>query len=164
MTERELSLAREESTLLLFRGLDANFLGRVIAAEKVVGPGRGVEEVPVRRRYDVALDLAFLVVVLEPVVGLDPDTLLLIRVDLAPALETAAAGAVALVLGTLRHRANIGDICQGAVAAVHALEKRDFRHMLHETEETAFIGTLADTAHETEEGPIRLEADIVHQT
>ncbi len=60
----------------------------------------------------------------QPFVGFYPDAFSIVRIDLAPAIIAAATGRISLVLGTLRHGAEIGDVGQCAVTTIHAVEER----------------------------------------
>ena len=59
----------------------------------------------------------------QPGISPDIDALLLSGIDFAPPLEAPAAGPVALVLRTLRHRAEVGHIDEGAVSAILAVKE-----------------------------------------
>ena len=72
------------------------------------------------------IELRFLSVFLQPGISADIDALLLSGIDFAPPFEAPAAGSVALVLGALRHRAEIGHIDEGAIPAVLAVKNQDF--------------------------------------
>ena len=71
------------------------------------------------------IELRFLSVFLQSGIGPDIDALLLSGIDFAPPLEASAAGAVALVLRALRHRAEVGHIDEGAISAVLAVKEQD---------------------------------------
>ena len=79
--------------------------------------------------YFVLLALSF-----ETQIGAYPDTLLFIRINLAPSLIAAAAGSIALIFGTLRYRAQVTDIEQGAVPAVFAAVQKGFDPSLKSVE------------------------------
>jgi hypothetical protein len=61
----------------------------------------------------------------QPGISPDIDALLLSGIDFAPPLETSAAGPVALIFRTLRHRAEIGHIDESAVTAVLAVKEHN---------------------------------------
>ena len=74
--------------------------------------------------YFVLLALSF-----ETQIGPYPDTLLFIRINLAPSMKAAAAGGVALILGALRYRAKIRYVEQSAITAIPATIERSFDPM-----------------------------------
>ena len=64
--------------------------------------------------------------------GIGPDiyTAPFTRINLAPALVAATAGAVALVLRALRHGAEVRHIDQGAIAAIPAVVQKNLGPVL----------------------------------
>ena len=103
--------------------------GGVVFAQVVIDPGRGLIEIPIAGRDDLFAQLLLFPIFLQSGVGADVDAFFLSGINLAPALEASAAGAVALVFRALGHRAEIGDVDEGAVSAVPAVEEDHFFHM-----------------------------------
>src|SRR3990172_5868994 len=100
----------------------------MVAAQERVSPGRGAAQGVVLPDGLAVEHGELLPVWLEAFVGLGPDA---DRAGhLAFAVERATAGPIALVLGTGRFRTQVGDVRQGAVAAVAAAEERDLGHLL----------------------------------
>jgi len=100
------------------------FRGMVVS-EIIVDPGRGLIKIPVAWRDDVFSKLFFLPVFLQAGIGTDINALSLFGINLTPPLETAATGAVALVLRALRHWTEVGHIDEGAIPAVSAVKEGD---------------------------------------
>src|SRR5476649_655065 len=94
----------------------------MVAAEPVVGPRRGAAEALVLDDGRVGKEFGFATVVLQPLVGTQPDAVA-VAVDLAAAVARAAARAIALVLRALRLGAEVRDLGERAVAAILAAEE-----------------------------------------
>ncbi len=137
----------------------------MVAAQEGVGPGTGAAErvVPDDRR---ALEHGHgLTIGAEPVVGLRPDAGF--AGHLALALDRAAAGPVALVLGAGTLGALIGDVRQGAVAAVLAVEQRHLHGLLEYVRRPAQVRRLERAVHaRTHFEPTRpgLEGHVMHES
>lgn len=69
--------------------------------------------------------MRFIPVFLQSGIGPDINALSCFWKNLTPPLETAAAGAVALVFRALRHRAEVGHVDQGAISAILAVKEQD---------------------------------------
>ena len=82
-------------------------------------------KIPIARGNGIVIQLHFFSIFLQPRIGPDIDTAFLSWIYFAPALKTATAGAVTLVLRTLRHRAEIGHIDESAVTAVIAVKEHN---------------------------------------
>ena len=95
----------------------------MVPFQEGVGPGTGTLQAPVLEDRWSVQHFFLLTVGFEAVVGQGPDTFLLSY--LALALASAPTGAIALVFSALGFGAQIGDIGQGAVAAVAAIEGAD---------------------------------------
>src|SRR5512139_1504282 len=104
----------------------------MISAKVEIEPGRSLPQLPIARRNDIVSQTPFLPVGFEPVVCLNPDTLLLIRIDFAPALITSAAGAISLALRALRHGTDEADIKEGTITTIQAVEENRLRQVLQE--------------------------------
>src|SRR5512139_2034925 len=92
----------------------------MVASHEVVQPRGRLPQAPVAGRNDSLPHGIFAAPCLQAKVGPDPYALALAGVYFAPAVTTASAGAVPLVLGALRYGAKVGDIEQRTVAAILA--------------------------------------------
>ena len=112
--------------------------GHMIPAEIEIEPGSGLPEFPVARRDHVFTQLFLLMVGLVSLVGLNPYALLYVGIDFTPSLIASSAGPVTLVLRTLGHGADIGDVKQGAVSTIEAVEESCLGQVLKELKD--FLG------------------------
>ena len=116
--------------------------GVVILSEEGVGPTGGPPQGLVLDDGGVVEQVLFPALVLEPVIGPGPDAGQLVE-HFAEAVPGAAAGAVPLVLRAGGLGAEVGDVRQGTVAAVLALEENRLAGVLEEAQEAGpWAGSL----------------------
>ncbi|MPN55920.1 hypothetical protein SDC9_203604 [bioreactor metagenome] len=83
-------------------------------------------------------------------------------IDLAPAVITAAAGAITLIFGTLGHGTEIGDIQQGAVSTILAVVGSNLEQVLQAVFFRIFHSPVK-TAHHRIQVFIRRKKNLVHE-
>ena len=105
---------------------------------------------------------------LQPFVSLYPDTFFLVRIDLAPAIVAPPTRCVPLALGTLRHRTEVSDIGQGAIATIHAAEDRYLGQMFEVAETPPHsprgVYSRGDVLKRPENKALRIEKEFVCQS
>jgi hypothetical protein len=133
---------------LFRRGLDIQPFCGVIPSQIKIEPGRGLPQVPVTGRHDIGRELGLFAIGFVAFIGLDPDALLLVGIDLAPSLKTSSAGPVSLILWTLGHGTDIGGVKQSTISAIHAMKEHDLSQMLGEFEKVSQPGGPIDPLSE----------------
>ena len=104
----------------------------MVPAEIKIEPRSGLPEFPVAGRDNVSTQFILFVIGLVSFVGLNPNASLLVGINLTPSFVAPSAGPISLILRALGHGADIGDVKQGAVSTIEAVEESCLGKVLKE--------------------------------